>query len=293
MNIPPIAARTVAVGLAFALSQAGPAQARDALPLGDGRIAKSPRIGHVFSCQQRFNANAPGAQKAGDWIAGDRWFPSRKPTVGGAVSWASARVEIHRDGEWRVVSANNLPTHKTGKFPISRNDDAYRYDRNPNPIKAQKVLLRLPVEPELAGQPSCVPMGMIGVAVTGAAIYNALDARGKDAPAHEIQDACAGHPERSGQYHYHDLSDCLPDKRAQPGGHSDILGYALDGFAIFGRYGESGRVVTNADLDTCHGHAHAAEWDGEKREIYHYHFTAEYPYTIGCFRGKPVVAGQR
>jgi hypothetical protein len=129
-------------------------------------------------------------------------------------------------------------------------------------------------------------MGLVGVAVTGAAIYNALDARGQDAPAHEIQDSCDGHPERSGQYHYHNLSECLPDKRSQPGGHSDVLGYALDGFAFFGRYGEGGRVVTNADLDTCHGHSHVVEWDGEKRDIYHYHFTAEYPYTVGCFRGK-------
>jgi hypothetical protein len=26
-------------------------------------------------------------------------------------------------------------------------------------------------------------------------------------------------------------------------------------------------------------------WDGERRTIYHYHFTREYPYTLGCFRG--------
>ena len=28
-------------------------------------------------------------------------------------------------------------------------------------------------------------------------------------------------------------------------------------------------------------------WDGEVVEMYHYVFTEDYPYTIGCFRGTP------
>jgi hypothetical protein len=35
-------------------------------PVGDGKISGSPQQGFVFSCQQRFNPNAPGAQKTGD-----------------------------------------------------------------------------------------------------------------------------------------------------------------------------------------------------------------------------------
>jgi hypothetical protein len=31
-------------------------------------------------------------------------------------------------------------------------------------------------------------------------------------------------------------------------------------------------------------------WDGERTEVYHYHFTQEYPYTIGCFHGTPINA---
>ncbi len=86
-----------------------PAPARDFLPLGDGKVSNAPRIGYVFSCQQRFNPNAPGAQRAGNWIAGGRWTPALKPTVDGAVDWPNSRIEISRDGEWRIVSANNLP----------------------------------------------------------------------------------------------------------------------------------------------------------------------------------------
>ncbi|MFN8426725.1 MAG: hypothetical protein U0X87_10785 [Anaerolineales bacterium] len=34
------------------------------------------------------------------------------------------------------------------------------------------------------------------------------------------------------------------------------MGYAFDGFGIFGYYGEDGSELTNADLDECHGHTH-------------------------------------
>jgi len=189
-----------------------------------------------------------------------------------------------------IIRANNLPSHPTGVFPIARSDDAYRYDRNPNPIRPQNILLTLPAEPLPVPTPSCVPMGMIGFALSGTAIYNAVDARGRDAPAYEMQDNCAGHPQQWGQYHYHDRSPCLEDLRSQDGGHSDLVGYALDGFGVYGIHGEGGTMLTTADLDDCHGHDHTVLWDGEPRSIYHYHMTDEYPYTIGCFRGTPVQA---
>jgi len=99
-------------------------------------------------------------------------------------------------------------------------------------------------------------MGMIGFALTSVALFNALDGMGRDAPAHEIQDTCQGHPERNGQYHYHDHSPRMIDKRSAAGGHSDSVGYALDGFGIYGLCGSSGRLMTNADLGACHGHSH-------------------------------------
>jgi hypothetical protein len=64
----------------------------------------------------------------------------------------------------------------------------------------------------------------------------------------------------------------------------------LDGFPIFGPRGDGGRELTNVDLDECHGHTHEVELDGRRVATYHYHFTREYPYTIGCFRGAPARA---
>lgn len=257
------------------------------LPLGDGNVSTSPTVGNVYSCQTSFNPNAPGAQASGDWLneAAGTWDPDIKPIIDGSVSWPS-EIDISIRGNQRIITGNGLPDHATGTFPVARSDDAYQYDRNPNQINAQNVLLTLDTNPQLASSPTCVPMGMIGFALSGAAIYNALDARGDDAPAHEIQDACNGHPEQQGEYHYHNLSPCLEDTQSGPDGHSDLLGYALDGFGIFGVNENNQSVMFSKDLDTCHGHVGEIEWDGKLVEMYHYHFTEDYPYTLGCFAGE-------
>src|SRR3546814_15494842 len=59
---------------------------------------------------------------------------------------------------------------------------------------------------------------------------------------------------------YHSVSDCATDDHGD--GHSDLVGYAFDGFGIFGHYGEDGETLTNDDLDECHGHTHEIEGDG-------------------------------
>lgn len=253
------------------------------LPLGNGHVSTEPRVGYVFSCRTTFNGR--GAH-GGPWISGSEWDPAAKPVVSGNVTWPNARITITREGDQRVVRANNLPTHPTGVFPIQPTDSAYRYDRNPNGIREQNILLTLPALPTAAPAPSCVPMGMIGFAVTGVALYNALDAAGMDAVANEIQDRCNGHPQMIGQYHYHNASACLADSAGAHGKHSDLLGYALDGYGIYGTHGEHGELLTNSDLDACHGHEHVIMWDGKPVRLYHYHATAEYPYTIGCFHGR-------
>ncbi|MCF8487197.1 MAG: YHYH protein [Rhodobacteraceae bacterium] len=250
------------------------------LPVGDGQISTSPVTGSVMSCQQTFNPNAGGAFASGDWLKDGKWYPELKPTVDGAVAWSGGGLTVAVSGSKRKLSTNSLPTHTTGIYPVQKTDDAYQYDRNPNKIKQQTVSMTLPANPKVAAAPSCLPMGMIGVALTGVAFYNSLDARGEDAGAHEIQDSCNGHPERSGQYHYHTPSDCMTQSEG-------LVGYALDGFGIYS-VTEGGKTLTNQDLDGCHGHTGTVMWDGKPTEIYHYHLTAEYPYTLGCYKGTPI-----
>jgi hypothetical protein len=255
------------------------------LPLGDGKVSSQPQTGYVFACPTPPGPPL-GSDRQGEWIQGEWWNPEGKPVVDGEVFWGNTWIETHFENNQRVIRANNVPYHPTGIFPISPNDDAYQYDRNPNALRDQNILLTLPIIPTEADQPSCLPMGMIGFANTGVAIYSALDAQQRDAPAHEIQDQCKGHPEVSGQYHYHDWSDCIEDFAGRGGQHSSLIGYALDGFGIFGFWGEYGQELHNFDLDACHGHKHWIIWEGGWREMYHYHITHEYPYTLGCFKGQ-------
>jgi len=195
---------------------------------------------------------------------------------------------VATQGATRRLSGKSLPDHGTGAFPIERSDPLYQYDRNPNGISARSISFDLPTNPAVAASPSCLPMGPIGVALTGTLIYNALDAIGLDAAAHEIQDKCNGHPQGRGQYHYHSASDCMEELGKGSDGHSGPVGYALDGFGIYGTLGANSTHLSNANLDVCHGHVETVMWDGKSVQMYHYHLTDEYPCTLGCFAGKPV-----
>lgn len=268
-----------------------------ALPLGDGQYSLTgPMMNGIYACSEV--PGGGGATTRGFWIGENTWDATIKPSVQGEVDWPQAYVTVTVENDVRrVIFSNNLPDHTTGIFPIALDDPAYEFDRNPNTIQEQMIELNLPLQPELAPSPACLPLGPIGVMVNGVVLFNGLDLMGRDAVAWEIQDHCDGHPERNGTYHYHSLSDCLLEEMSE-GEETEgaiLLGWAFDGFGIYGPYDEheeDNEKVTNADLDECHGHSHLIEWEGEMHEMYHYHFTAEYPYSIGCFKGTPVMSNR-
>ena len=117
-----------------------------------------------------------------------------------------------------------------------------------------------------------------------------MDAGGYDAGAVEVQDTCHGHPNGGTGYHHHSLSPCWLSDQART--ETTQVGWAMDGFGIYVEYDDDGNLLTNDDLDACHGRTSTVPWQGELVEIYHYAMTYEYPYTVGCFMGTPVTAGQ-
>ncbi len=253
------------------------------LPLGDGKLSTSAKQGYVYSCAQ--GPGRGGAEHAGPWISGSTFDLTAKPTVDGHVTWPG-RVTFTVKGGSLVVSGNGLPKGAaTGSFPISSSDDAYAYDRNPNSILGQNVSVTLPAKPTVSRTATCLPMGPIGIAVNGVLIFNALDAANRDAVAHEVQDSCGGHPQMSGVYHYHSIPSCLTGTSVKS--QEKLVGYAFDGFPIYGPRGENGKLLTDADLDACHGHVGWVTLRGKRVRTYHYHATLEYPYTLGCFKGTP------
>ncbi|HEX6487396.1 MAG TPA: YHYH protein [Candidatus Dormibacteraeota bacterium] len=280
----------VAVVLAFATCGGAPPAAKTStgtlLPLGDGKISSAPRTGYVWSCQTTFNGQ--GAQGSAPWVSGSGWNPALKPRVQGDVSWSRAHYSVSIAGDQRLLKTVDLPVGDgTGVFPISPDDPAYAYDRNPNRIEAQETTLNLPATPAPT-QSSCLGLGPVGILTDGVFLFDALDALGRDAVPHEVLDRCDGHPAPGGVYHHHDVPSCLLAKAT---GRSTLVGYAFDGFGIYVERDAAGRLLTNSDLDACHGRTSPVEWDGKTVTVYHYDATAEYPYVIGCYRGAPVSTG--
>ena len=121
--------------------------------------------------------------------------------------------------------------------------------------------------------------GAIAVAANGIPIFNPIknDGRTDTFLAGEL-DEYGGHCGRADDYHYH----VAPWHLAERLGPSLPLGYALDGYPIYGLAEPDGSTVNG--LDSFHGHASAA---GE----YHYHASKSYPYINGGFHGEVSIGG--
>jgi YHYH protein len=234
-------------------------------------------------------ADGAGANNAKDWTNADgTWDYTKKPQVEGNVIWPS-EFSIKLDGNGnRILTGNGLPNHPTGIFPITPGSIPYQYDRNPNTITVQTLGFTIPAVPLVAATKSCVGFGPAGYSLTGSAIYHGASTLGNDAAAHEMLDRFGGHTDGTKRYHYHYPSEDLQNHiHKRTSGHSALMGYMLDGFGIYGPYGEKGELLKSADLDECHGHTHSVLWDGQMVNLYHYHWTYDFPYNIGCYKGTP------
>jgi hypothetical protein len=169
------------------------------------------------------------------------------------------------------VESDGIPNHPTGNYPN---------EHNPNSILPQNYHFQIPLKPQFAESATKLPFGPIGVAVNGIPFYNPYNAEGRDAvfgPNAEVFDSCCGHPDPMGRYHYHKYPVCLNTPfHDQAGMHSPLIGWAFDGFAIYGPNGEDGKAPR--DLDQCNGHIDSVRG-------YHYHVTSGFPYILGSYRG--------
>lgn len=251
------------------------------VPLGNNLyVTDAPKKGYIYLCHVQKEGG--GSQTAGPWISGKTWNFLKKISVSGNVSWPNATFTNTLSGTNRILKGNGLPvTHKTGVFPIAATDPAYAYDHNPNSISAQSFMETVPASPVYSDTPYCMG-GEVGVMLSGVPLFNGFDAELRDAPANELQDSCDGHPQVSGEYHYHGLSRCFTDISVKT-----VLGYALDGFPITGPLVAAGKYLTTEDLDQCHGITSTITVNGQPVTTYHYVMTQDFPYSVSCFRGKP------
>lgn len=118
---------------------------------------------------------------------------------------------------------------------------------NPNTPANQNFVFKITRNPvENTGIKTATGLGHIGVWSNGVSIFNAKDAASYNNQGIWNQDAlpnegasfdnCLGHPAPNGEYHHHVNPTCLYDDQNSLT-HSPIIGYAFDGFPIYGAYG--------------------------------------------------------
>lgn len=189
-----------------------------------------------------------------------------QPAADGSQFRKNVKVEV--TDNLLIIRSNGIPDHDTGPFPNPR---------NPNTIREQQYVFKIPRQPKWSDHVTMTPMGPIGVAINGIPFYNPYNAEGQDAAKNEVFDECCGHPDPMGRYHYHVYPRCIHTSfKDEPGQHSPLIGYAFDGYAIYGPNGEGGKPPT--DLDQCNGHSDPVRG-------YHYHVTNKFPYVIGGYHG--------
>jgi len=133
------------------------------------------------------------------------------------------------------VSASCIPGYSIGPWtgnpniPINKN---FVFKITRNPVKNTGALVT-------------VGLGHIGVWSNGVSIYNSQDAMSYNGANVWLQnayyfegvsfDACLGHPDQGGEYHHHVNPKCLYNDLDSTH-HSPLIGFAFDGFPIYGAY---------------------------------------------------------
>jgi uncharacterized membrane protein len=194
-------------------------------------------------------------------------------------------TSITSDGTYITIKTNGMPDHKSAYYATSNTlYEAFsgntfantKFSKNPNSISSQSLTFKIPLNPKVATTHSATPLGPIGVALNGVPLFNQY--AGPNQPlTNEIAsfDQYWGHPQQSGQYHYHVEPLYLTNVKASK---SALLGFLLDGFPVYGPQ-ENNTAVLESALDAYHGHTSAtAEYP---TGIYHYHITSTDPYING------------
>ncbi|MFM8395829.1 MAG: DUF1566 domain-containing protein, partial [Acidobacteriota bacterium] len=202
-----------------------------------------------------------------------------QPAAAAPFEAHAPKVRTRYDAQYLYVESDGLPEHQVmvgikswqQQVPIAQpyySENAWRIPLNPvvaaTPISAKTALFT----------------GAIALAANGIPIFNAFNNRGVDSYAIGELDQFGGHCGRADDYHYH----AAPIHLQTRVGASLPIGYALDGFPLYGLKEPDGSTVTG--LDELNGHYDSA---GK----YHYHSTLTYPYINGGMRGVVTVSNDQ
>ena len=235
-------------------------------------------------------ANTPKSAATSSAIKAAKWNPTVKLTYSkSSVLMQPTGIPNHaRDAYYAVPNAGVVVPDATTANIIK------------DPTKAQTYNFTIPTTPKYSSKVTNTSLGSIGVMISGAVLYNPFEGDGKTvAMANNFTitnsagitasfvDKCTGHPTPGqGAYHYHGLPSCVTVKVDKVSKPSHIIGFALDGFPIYGDRDNKGKQVTAKNLDQCNG-INSATPEFPKG-IYHYVLlsTLDARSSIACFHGE-------
>jgi len=221
-----------------------------------------------------------------------------------AASW-NPTVKLTYSKSSVLMQPTGIPNHARDAYYAVPNagvvvPDATTANVMKDPTKPQTYNFTIPTTPKYSSKVTSTSLGSIGVMISGAVLYNPFEGDGKTvAMANNFTitnsagitasfvDKCAGHPTpNNGAYHYHGLPNCVTSKVDKVSKPSHIIGFALDGFPIYGDRDNKGKQVTAKNLDKCNG-VNSATPEFPKG-IYHYVLlgTADARSSIACFHGE-------
>jgi hypothetical protein len=243
----------------------------------------------------------------------------------------TSTVSITCSSTLRTITGNGVPDHTTGTFPNSG---------NPNAIGAVNVQYSNTLTPVSTGKSTSVAH-KIGYANNGVPFDPATAESYQNAGVWKIEalnqsyfpfgvDSSNAHVQPDGAYHYHGMPEAYITKLGKGTSTMTLVGFALDGFPIYARYGyavatdatssvrkmnssyrlkttpDSGRPSTSTvamgtftqDYEYVAGLGDLDECNGRygvtpefPNGIYHYYITDGYPYIQRCVKGTPSYNG--
>ncbi len=187
-------------------------------------------------------------------------------------------VKVSCDATYASIAADTYPAHVKMTGITGTNDQV--------PVPAPGYTSPVTLAPKLAATPTSIDAAL-AVAVNGVPIYDysSQGALGLDSydPKFDTKltgelDQCNGHSGRGDDYHYHAAPTCMIEAMKNKGPKA-ILGWAFDGYPIYGNQNPDGTAIAGGALDVC---------NGQKDETFglRYHTSDTHPYILQCLSGE-------
>tara|TARA_R110001583_G_scaffold51161_4_gene159715 strand:- start:45 stop:2324 length:2280 start_codon:yes stop_codon:yes gene_type:complete len=187
-------------------------------------------------------------------------------------------VSVTCDQDYAYLASSTYPDHELMTGISGTNEQV--------PVPANGYVAPIKLNPQKATSVTTIDAA-VGVAVNGVPIYDyssqgELDVTQYD-QSHDTLvlgqlDNCGGHAGRGDDYHYHVAPSCMMDTMKNQSNDA-IIGWAYDGYPLYGNLNPDGSKIETGQLDTCN--AQTDETFG-----YRYHTSVTPPYIIQCLVGE-------